>query len=438
MNKADEIIALNSGIKAAELTIDALDRTSNLVGALVGGLDCMTIVGFAFGTNCPQKTIAASFKTAILVVANAAAFASHAFIAGLEVGVEVTERDIMEQELLGECDALAIDTKFDILDLFRRVPELELEAAKALRDVQRAVGELEALALDAQSLMDNREETESLRINVEVARNDPNVRIYRNEAVITADKHFENALREAYLVTRIYEYFTSQSYAARDDLRLIRLASHGGNSLQDYLIDLEDTFSNFENEFGNPDTRLAVVSLRDDIVPQLAGTVAMSEDERQTAFRAMLEDRSKLDPRGYLTIPFATRLDGTSPLTANHKVRYIEAEFQGQDLGDDLGRIYLRQHGTGVIRNVEGELNYTSFPERTAVINTMFNGRRGNGSVDFDTSIYRNERLRDRPFVNTGWDLVFNRVDEEVNSDIELDELKDVVLYIYYTDFTSY
>ena len=51
--------------------------------------------------------------------------------------------------------------------------------------------------------------------------------------------------------------------------------------------------------------------------------------------------------------------------------------------------------------------------------------------------VLRTYRLRDRPLINTRWELVLNRVDELVNEDLNLLSLSDVRLYIYYTDFTA-
>lgn len=127
-----------------------------------------------------------------------------------------------------------------------------------------------------------------------------------------------------------------------------------------------------------------------------------------------------------------------SPITANHKLLYMEAELVGRDLGDALGRVYVRQLGTGTIREVEGgQLANHVFPPATAVINTLFNGRRGSDTMEFNPSLYRAWRLRDRPLINTQWQLILNTRDEEVNRDIDLDGLQDIVLYVYYTDFTT-
>jgi len=136
--------------------------------------------------------------------------------------------------------------------------------------------------------------------------------------------------------------------------------------------------------------------------------------------------------QGYLTVPFATSLRRVSPLTRNHKLRRIEAEIIGSDVGDATGRVYVRQKGTGVVQTVAADPVYYRFPSRTAVVDTFFNGMR-----TFGPEIYSNDRLRDRPLINSRWDLVLNQRDEAVNQDIDLESLTDVRLYLYYTDFTT-
>ena len=53
------------------------------------------------------------------------------------------------------------------------------------------------------------------------------------------------------------------------------------------------------------------------------------------------------------------------------------------------------------------------------------------------SSIYRSYRFRDRPFVSSNWQVVLNQRTESVNEDINLTGLDDIVLYVYYTDFTK-
>ena len=107
-------------------------------------------------------------------------------------------------------------------------------------------------------------------------------------------------------------------------------------------------------------------------------------------------------------------------------------EIIGSDIGDIVGRVYLRQRGTGTVRGLSNDKQFYAFPEILAVVNPFFNGQRV-----FTSEIYRNDRLRDRPFANTHWELVLNQLDETVNQDINLNSLTDVRVYVYYTDFTE-
>ncbi len=145
-------------------------------------------------------------------------------------------------------------------------------------------------------------------------------------------------------------------------------------------------------------------------------------------------DGSLLDENGDLTVPFHTDFGRVSPLTRNHKINYMQANIIGSDYGDQTGRVYVRMKGTSAIRSVTDDVNYFTFPERTAVINTSFNNDRN----AFDSAVYKNSRFADRPYVNTNWEFVLNQVDEQANLDISLQGLTDIWLYIYYTDFTVY
>jgi hypothetical protein len=279
------------------------------------------------------------------------------------------------------------------------------------------------------------QEMEEQTINIEAARNDPNVRIYKNDAIINADRTFESAIAAAYQATKVYEYYTSQSYGRLGQLFLIRMISHGDYDLENYVTELEDAYLGFQQQYGNPDERVDILSLRDDIfqIPRVNNQgLAMSQSDRIAALRDKLTDVALLDEQGYLTVPFATALTRLSPLTRDHKIRRIEAEIVGSNVGDTVGRVYLRQKGTGIVRSVTSDVIYYRFPQLTAVVDTFFNGVRALGA-----EIYTNDRMRDRPYMNSRWDLVINQKDESVNQDIDLRSVTDVRLYLYYTDFTA-
>ncbi|MEL6177893.1 MAG: hypothetical protein AAFS10_03025, partial [Myxococcota bacterium] len=281
------------------------------------------------------------------------------------------------------------------------------------------------------------QETEQLAINVQAAQNDPNVRIYRNDAIINAEIAFEDAIREVYKLTRVFEYYTSQSYANKDQLFLIRMVQRGDFNLENYLADLNNAFFEFGEAFGLPQARVEIISFRDDVlrIPHTdENGDEIDQGDRYTMFAQELTDITRLDSNGHYVIPFSTRLERFSPLTRNHKILFIEMAITGIDNGDDLlGRFYVRQNGTGVIRTVDDERIYYRFDPRTAVVNLIF----GTNRDAFDTSIFRNYRFRDRPLVNTNWELVINQRSEAVNQDINLAGLSDIRLFVYYGDFTA-
>lgn len=428
--------ALSTGKEFLDKTTEGLDRVAGWLGDLRDGSHC-SVGGLPPVTDCPSKIASTGAWLGATIPLIATATVTSFISAGLSDQLGKVEEDKVEISTLTECDAMRIDLKYDLKDLYREMIETQVEANKARIAIEQQLATIRGLYNDAQGAISDYQTFTQLRIDAEAAHNDPNIRIIKNEAIIRADKYFYRAMREAYRATRVFEYYTSQSYAAWEDLKLIRLAGVGERSLQDYLLDLEDAFLEFEYQFGQPDLRLEIVSMRDDIVPVLQKNTAMTEEERRLAFHQALGDAALRDVRGWITLPFSTALKRTSPITANHKIMYVEAELIGRDLGDALGRIYLRQTGTGTIRQLSGDLDQKTFPPETAVINTIFNGKRGTADMEFNPALYASWRLRDRPLVNTGWELIFNPRDEAVNKDIELDGLQDIVLYVYYSDFTT-
>lgn len=339
-------------------------------------------------------------------------------------------------QTLSGCYAVTIDSHATIAQQKLNLATLALDAMRSQLEQQRRFAAIGTLRDQATRLEAEQAEALALAVDVEAARNDPNVRIYKNDAVLTAERTFDGALKDAYKLTRVFEYYTSQSYAGRDSLNLVRMVGHGDVTLEGYLRDLQSAYQQFSEANGRPDQRVDILSLRDDVlaIPLLDSRgVAIPLSERVRLFREELKNPARYDGRGYLTMPFATGFARLSPLTRNHKILYVETEVVGANVGDALGRVYVSQFGTAAIRPLAGVTTYYRFPERTAVVNPFFNGRR-----EFTADVYRNDRLRDRPFINSNWELVLNQRDERVNQDIDLNALTDIKLYVYYTDFTAY
>jgi hypothetical protein len=434
MEYLGEDMTLEAIMLGAEILIGTTQRAFDFAKSMSDYMKCEVGPG---GTDCPTAAAAAAALTAVHVGSEVINIASQVKEYQAKIDSMNNEMDKARFELEQECDLAEIDSDAVVANLALELTEAELDILRAYYELQLVFDEIDALRNQAKRLEVEQQDMEQLAINIEAARNDPNVRIYKNDAIINADRAFNSAIREAYKATRVYEYYTSQTYEKLDQLFLIRMVAAGDYNLENYLMELGDAFYTFQEEFGNPDVRVAVISLRDDILgtPWLgANGMALSESDRLELFQQSLMDPELLDPNGYLTIPFSTNVETLSPLTRNHKILFIEAEVVGGDTGDTVGRVYLRQRGTGKIHSVTDEEIFYVFPERTAVINTFFNGERGIFATD---DVFVNMRLRDRPYSNTLWELVLNQRDEEVNKDINLATLTDVRLYIYYTDFTE-
>ncbi|MDY0061302.1 MAG: hypothetical protein RBU45_15945 [Myxococcota bacterium] len=454
--RADYVYAHDASVSALEATIDlaqgqveAIERVERQVETLWEMQKCSADItagyqgeslGLAFSTDCVSAVIATA-SLGLVYAANdvvwtglqATKLAAQESIRGLQTA---QTRWLIEQE----CEVAAVDSDAVVRTLLLDLSHLEFDTALAADAFQLARERQQGLFDEAQRLQQEQTETETLAIDLAAAHQDPNVRIYRNDAVLTADRTFAEARRTLYQATRVFEYHASQSYPHLDDLFLVRMAASGTPSLESYLAGLESDYRAFEEQYGNPDLRVLVLSLRDDLldIPRLDDrALPLADRQRTQRLRDALADPTRLDGQGYLVIPFATRLDELSPLTHVHKIHHIEVQLLGRELGDPVARVYLRQRGTGLVRDLQGQTQTYLLPERTAVLNAIVGPTRVFRGNAFDGDVYRNRRLRDRPLVNTGWDLVINRRDEAVNQDLDLQTLDDLRLYIYYTDFTE-
>ncbi len=426
--KNSVIIALDTIVNAGDVVLDLSGRATEMcyqfANLEVEFVASAAMIGWAGGIDMALAALIGAVQV------------------GLKTGIGVIENEKETASIMHECDIEQINSWAAMSNLALEVLEIDLDILEAGKNMMLTLSEVTQLANAAESTYLEYQDSTQTAINFAAAMNDPNTRIYKNDAIINSDRAFWTAVKEAYKTTKVYEYYTSTSYAHLIDLFLVRMVSVGDYNLENYMMELDAAFYEFEEQYGNPDLRLAIISLRDDIfdIPTISTDepgVALSAGERATLFTEKLTASQWLDGNGYIRIPFGTRLDEVSPVTRNHKIFYIEAEIQGADVGDAVGRVYLTQNGTGVIRNVEGEKQYYSFPERIAVVNTFFNGEK---EIDADTilhSVYESNRFVDRPYANSEWELVFNGVDEAVNQDINLSSITDIRLYVYYTDFTA-
>ncbi|MHC4836861.1 MAG: variable surface family protein [Planctomycetota bacterium] len=443
--KGAEAIVWSATIASLEATNSILDRIKEQVEFTAEKLGCLAIAGVAVGTDCPQKGAASAVYTAATVGVIVLQSGFDALIAAANIALSVIEQDIAVREIREECSAAVIDGRYVVRDLMRQVVELDLEGLQLAYDIRLKANRIKTLRNQALCIQATLEEQTRLTIDVEAARNDPNVRLYRNDAILNADRTFRGALREAWRATRMYEYYTNTSYEFRDRLPLVRMVANGDFPLDAYLDDLEEAYFVWEESYGSPDLRVEIISAVDDIfqISRVDRGVQRTPKEMAALFAERLA-RAPRDRRGAHVLDFRTSLDRLSPLTQNHKVRFIEVELIGDELGDQLGRAYVRQRGDGVgfLLSPDGRRRAYTMPQRTAVVDTFFNGERPLSDILglFEGStidIYRNERMRDRPLHHSGWQLVLNMEDEWVNQDIQAGRIEDVRIYLWYTDFTE-
>jgi hypothetical protein len=413
----------------------ACSASLGISGGFNFGIGGGATIGGSVSTNPQACGVAAVQKPKILSAETQINRASQN-VRNLELQRTNLEKAEISWNANNGCEIARANSAATVKKLALHFADIAIEATKIDYNIRIALARVSSLEDEAKRLMAEQSEAERLSLDVQAARNNPDIRIYKNDAVRAAESTFQDALASAYRTTKVFEYFTSQSYGHFGDLFLVRMASSGDNSLESYLAALNKEYVKFSDNHGNPALRVAVLSLRDDIllVPRVnTKGDPLSLAERTRLFRTRMSDVALLDEFGDIRIPFATSDTLLSPKTRVHKIFALEAEIDGASIGDDVGRLYLVQRGTGIVRRIEdGQKVYFALPQRVAVINTSFNGRK-----TLDPGVYRNDFLRDRPVLNTSWDLLFNQKDEIANQDIELNSLSDIRLYIYYTDFTA-
>jgi hypothetical protein len=426
---------LNLAISAAEASKENLQLNFQIAQTQAQMTKCSPPGPMGAG-DCLTSNVARASFLGVSVNINAATLAHNVVIARAQQEIADVERNTARWETEHQCDVARADSDARVKTTLLRLKELDLEALQLNHRLRMAQSQIIQLRNRAVRLQTEQSETEEQLINVEAARNNPNLRVYRNDAIINADIAFNDAIRAVYRATRVFEYYTSQSYGDLEKLFLIRMIGSGDYNLENYLIELQNAFFDFEEQFGLPDTRLTILSLRDDILripTKDQEGITLTQSQRDALLQERLRDPKLIDSRGYLTIPFRTDLAPLSPLTRNHQIQYMEVNMDVQTQ-DTLGRVYVRQRGTGVVRSVGGGTDYYILPEVTGVLNTFFNGVKATQNA----ATYRNGRLRGRPLVNTHWELIVNQRDEAVNQDIDLRTLTDIKIYVYYTDFTVF
>ena len=437
---------IEGGIDGMNLAVDIIDKLYNFISASTNRAVSMS------DAITPSAIATHSMSNGLWVGAAAAHFVSTTVLEGsiLTSRAEIRRksREYEAYTIGRECDYLRHERAYRIREMERDFLLTKLDVLQAAWDIDVEISLLRSLLNARNRLEAEWDDAELLATEAASAQSDPTKRIFKNNAIRNAEKSFEVALRAAWQATLTYEYYVGASYPQREALFLARLVDRGDVTLRRYVEDLREAFFGFEQSYGNPDTRVARISMCDDVigVPRLGpnGEI-LSEEQRTTVCRAFLKDPKNLDANGALRIPFSTDFGPLSPRTINHKILFAEVGIHGEVGGDSVARVYLESTGTGVVSGTDGERRFYTAPPRTAVMNPFFTskdtwvfGQNANSSLAGPTrSIYRSYRFRERPFVQSAWALVLDQRSEQVNRDINLGGINDIVIDFYYTDFTK-
>ena len=130
------------------------------------------------------------------------------------------------------------------------------------------------------------------------------------------------------------------------------------------------------------------------------------------------------------------KLRGTDE--TRHAQQQAQPGQRADALGDIFTRVYLRMAGTGTVvpLGLDDTPRSYLFAPRTGVIDA-FQSEKRSSLLDND-EFYRSRTLASRPVINSQWELVVNMVDEPANTDFRREDLTDIRLYFYYTDFVEF
>jgi hypothetical protein len=442
LNIDSQDVSLNDVLIDSKVAQSQYNAAMDLTQKIVSMSACIAGIG---GTDCPSKAAVAAALGMMGASQKLQSAQMETAQANTQKQIEALKTTKGQWQVAHACDQLQLDSATKITNLALGFKELDLEALKQTEALHLALANILSLRNQATRLEQEQNDAAQLAVDAAAAKNDPNTRIYKNDAIINADSSFKAALQAAYKATKVFEYYTSQSYAHKIDLTLVRLVSHGDYNLANYLRSLQTAYAAFQDTYGRPDVRLVAMSLCDEMlkIPYYDAHGPLSREQRTALCRAEVLNPARLDANGYIRLPFSTSAAQLSPITRNHKILYVEGNFAtGGVPGNSADvrthvfapRIYLRQAGTGTVNALDGSREYFRFPERTAVIDSRINGL---SSPALTEEVYRNDRLRDRPFINTSWDITLNLRDEPANVDINMAFFEDIQLWFYYTDFSA-
>jgi uncharacterized Zn-finger protein len=430
------------GQMSLEHTIAECNRTIEKAGQVCGGISSTAgaMANMSAGTSINIGAVGASIAIGSASSVQAViTHETHKEIRTTESSLRDARGAEMRLQTDKECKMLTNEGEKQIRDILVGMESARIEVAQALQRLEIQGQKVASEQQGATRLLAELHEMRELTINKAAARNNPNFRIYRDDNVRNAEIAFKKVLAEAYKATLVFEYYTSQTYAFRNELLLARMINYGEYNLQNYIYDLEDAFWEFEDYFGVPELRVLPLSLKNDIFPGMRvapGGKPYSEREMEDSVEDWL--KYSLNEDGTARVSFQIGPEHISPNTRVHKISYVEACVEKQTAAAaQHPRIYLDMNGTSSIWGLgeRSTSNFYSFGSRPSVVTARWCS---GSDYSWDQKIFQSQKYTQRPLFNTEWELSINFTTEPANKIYRPEDFDDLKLFFYYYEYTDF
>jgi hypothetical protein len=270
-------------------------------------------------------------------------------------------------------------------------------------------------------------------------RRDPAFRQYRDRMTVLANKTFDDAQGQLFLVTRALEFELGMSFGRRGDL--FRFVTPTDLAL--YEADLERAYQRYISRVGNSQERETTLSLRDQIYrfsTALPDETTGGDYTPADLFRRLLAEPRNRDADGNVRLSFSLPLaqDGLifNRGYCTDKITGIRISLVGASLGATQPEVTLAQRGSGYLRSctetdAKGEpvvIEYNlenTIGARRSIIHAGLNL---SGPTDLSSGGPVNTELYGRP-ISAPYELIID-MSTPANAKLDLTKLDDIVLFI--------
>lgn len=428
-NRAAEQVHLHQ-VTAQAITEDGhkleilQDRETELEAAAA------TIGGFLGALSDPKKALG-NVATGAL---NAIVAYSKGDIEKERIKIDTIAKARVEYD---QAQSQLIDSAARVKGLMLDIPTLRINAMLAQQDIARLVGQLRSQWQEAQDAMATRALMQQLASAD--PRRDPAFRQYRDQMTALANKAFDDAQGQLFLVTRALEYEIGMSFGRRSELFTLVTPSE----LASYAIDLDAAYQRFITTVGNSQDRETTISLRDQVFrfgAPLADNVTGGNYSPAEIFRRVLAEPRNRDADGNVRLTFALPLTPDAPFFnpsyCTDKITGIRISLVGATLGANQPEVGLQQRGSAYLRSctdktgagdyVVSEYNLeNTIGVRRAIVQAGLNL---SSPTDMSSGGPDNTELYGRP-VAAPYELIIDRT-APANADLDLTKLDDIVLFI--------